>query len=156
MSAAACWEESNPQLPSEISDVLEASGNKLLTSLELLIAIPEWEVDLPGGNRPSQTDVFAITRNGLGLVVLCVEAKVDETFGPTLGEKKADASVGQLERILYLERELGCASSLEDSIRYQLLHRTVSAIVTARSFHAGFAVMLVHSFSPTMPVAQRF
>jgi len=93
MSAAACWEESNPQLPSEISDVLEASGNKLLTSLELLIAIPEWEVDLPGGNRPSQTDVFAITRNGLGLVVLCVEAKVDETFGPTLGEKKADASV---------------------------------------------------------------
>jgi len=49
---------------------------------------------------------------------------------------------------LYLERELGCASSLEDSIRYQLLHRTVSAIVTARSFHAGFAVMLVHSFSP--------
>ena len=52
-----------------------------------------------------------------------------------------------MERISYLERELGCASPLNDSIRYQLLHRTVSAILTARSFHAGIAVMLVHSFS---------
>ncbi len=35
----------------------------------------------------------------------------------------------------------------DDSICYQLLHRTVSAILTTRSFHAGAAVMLVHSFS---------
>ena len=148
MSAAACWEESEPQLPREISDVLEASGDKSLTSLEMLVAIPEWEVELPGGDRPSQTDVLAIARNELGLVVLGVEAKVDEPFGPTLGEKKVNASDGQLDRISYLERELGCASSLDNSIRYQLLHRTVSAILTARSFHAGVAVMLVHSFSP--------
>ena len=148
MSAAACWEESEPQLPREISAVLEASGDKSLTSLEMLVAIPEWEVELPGGDRPSQTDVLAIARNELGLVVLGVEAKVDEPFGPTLGEKKVNASDGQLDRISYLERELGCASSLDNSIRYQLLHRTVSAILTARSFHAGVAVMLVHSFSP--------
>ena len=148
MSTAACWEENDPHLPREISEVLEASGDKALASLELLVAIPEWEVDLPGGDRPSQTDVLAITRNVGGLVVLGVEAKVDEPFGPTLGEKRADASGGQLERILYLERELGCTSPLEDNIRYQLLHRTVSAILTARAFHAGIAVMLVQSFSP--------
>ncbi len=156
MSAAACWEESEPQLPSEISDLLEASGDKSLASLELLVAIPEWEVDLPGGERASQTDILAVTRNELGLVVLCVEAKVDEPFGPTLGEKKADASEGQLERILYLERQLGCSSSLEGSIRYQLLHRTVSAILTARAFHAGIAAMLVHSFSPTTRWRENF
>ncbi len=148
MSAAACWEENEPKLPGEITNVLEASGDKSLTSLELLAAIPEWEVDLPGGTRPSQTDILAITRNKLGLVILGVEAKVDEPFGPTLGEKKTNPSAGQLERITYLERKLGCASPLEDRIRYQLLHRTVSAILTARSFHAGIAVMLVHSFSP--------
>jgi hypothetical protein len=148
MSAAACWEESEPRLPREISDALEASGDKSLTSLELLVAIPEWEVELPGGDRPSQTDILAITRNELGLVILGVEAKVDEPFGPTLGEKKANASAGQLERVAYLESELGCSSALDDSIRYQLLHRTVSAILTARAFHAGTAVMLVHSFSP--------
>lgn len=148
MSAAACWEESEPKLPPEISAVLEASGDKSLDSLELLVAIPEWEVDLPGGDRPSQTDVLAITRNEIGLVILGIEAKVDETFGPTLGEKRVDASAGQLERIAYLESELGCDTSLDDSIRYQLLHRTVSAVLTARAFHAGTAVMLVHSFSP--------
>jgi len=148
MSAAACWEESEPQLPREISDVLEASGDKSLTSLEMLVAIPEWEVELPGGDRPSQTDVLAIARNELGLVVLGVEAKVDEPFGPTLGEKKENASEGQLERIAYLESELGCTSALDDSIRYQLLHRTVSAVLTAQAFHASIAVMLVHSFSP--------
>jgi hypothetical protein len=112
------------------------------------MAIPEWEVELPGGDRPLQIDILAVTRNELGLVVLGVEAKVDEPFGPTLGEKKTGASNGQLERIAYLEHELGCTSSLEDGIRYQLLHRTVSALLTARAFHASIAVMLVHSFSP--------
>jgi hypothetical protein len=63
MSAAACWEENEPHLPPEISGVLEASGDDSLASLELLVAIPEWEVDLPGGDRLSQTDVLAITRN---------------------------------------------------------------------------------------------
>jgi hypothetical protein len=148
MSTAACWEENEPHLPREISGVLEASGDESLASLELLVAIPEWEVDLPGGDRPSQTDVLAITRNELGLVVLGVEAKVDEPFGPTLGERKANASGGQLERIAYLESELECTSALADNIRYQLLHRTVSALLTARAFHADTAVMLVHSFSP--------
>ena len=148
MSAAACWEDSEPRLPPEISSVLEASRDQALASLELQLAIPEWEVDLPGGDRPSQTDILAITRNEHGLVILGVEAKVDEPFGPTLGEKKAGASKGQLERIAYLEAELGCTSSLDDGIRYQLMHRTVSALLTARAFHAATAVMLVHSFSP--------
>jgi hypothetical protein len=39
--------------------------------------------------------------------MLGVEAKVDETFGPTLLEKKKQASPGQIERIAYLESELG-------------------------------------------------
>jgi len=33
----------------------------------------------------------AITRNEHGLVILGVEAKVDEPFGPTLGKKKTEA-----------------------------------------------------------------
>jgi hypothetical protein len=147
MSAAACWEESQPQLPSEISHVLEDSKEPSLSNLELLIAIPEWEVELPGGDTTSQTDILAITRNQAGLVILAVEAKVDEQFGPTLEEKKSGATDGQLGRIAYLEQELGCAVPFEDRIRYQLLHRTVSALLTARAFHAPVAVMLIHSFS---------
>lgn len=147
MSAAACWEESQPQLPSEIVQVLEGSREQSISNLQLLVAIPEWEVELPGGDTASQTDILAITRNESGLVILGVEAKVDEPFGPTLQEKKSGASEGQLRRIAYLEQELGRTVPFEDHIRYQLLHRTVSTLLTARAFHAPIAVMLVHSFS---------
>ena len=148
MSAAACWEDSQSCLPAEIASVLESGNDAAITNLELLAAIPEWKVDLPGGDRASQTDVLAITRNSSGLVILGVEAKVNETFGPTIEEKKALASDGQLDRIAFLESELGPNHSFEGKIRYQLLHRSVSAILTARAFHAPVAVMLVHSFSP--------
>lgn len=147
MSAAACWEESQPQLPFEIIKLFEESNEPCISNLQLLIAIPEWEVELPGGNTVSQTDILAITRNNSGLVILGIEAKVDEPFGPTLQEKKSGASEGQLKRITYLEKELGRTMPFEEHIRYQLLHRTVSALLTARAFHAVVAVMLVHSFS---------
>lgn len=147
MSAAACW-EANPNLPQDIMRILEESNDPALADLELLAAIPEWEVDLPGGKRPSQTDILAIARNGNNLVILGIEAKVDETFGPTIGEKRAEPSAGQSERIAYLEKELGRVMPLPDTVRYQLLHRSVSALLTARAFHAPVAVMLVHSFCP--------
>ena len=149
MTAAACWEAAGDKLLAEITMALEATGQDDLIGLRLLTAIPEWEVDLPGGNRPSHTDVLAITRNDRGLVILGVEAKVDEPFGPTLGQKRADESVGQGERINYLHAALCLDVPLKDEIRYQLLHRAVSALQTAEDFHARSAVMLVHSFSPT-------
>jgi transposase InsO family protein len=37
----------------------------------------------------------------------------------------------------------------EDGLRYQLLRRRASAILTAEQFHAKTAVMLIHSFSTT-------
>lgn len=147
MCAAACWEANSQNLPPEISSLLNGSEEASLRNLDLLAAIPEWEVDLPGGDRPSQTDVMAFTRNAEGLVVLGVEAKVDEPFGPTLGEKRREASPGQRERLAFLHAQLGLSSELPDSIRYQLLHRTASALITARSFHARAAVMIVQSFS---------
>ncbi len=116
--------------------------------MDLVAAVPEWETDLPGGDRPSQTDILALARNENGLVVLGVEAKVDEPFGPTVGEKRSGASTGQQERLAYLERMLGCPTPIQNEIRYQLLHRTVSAGLIAQEFHALTAVMLVQSFSP--------
>ena len=148
MSAAASWETHAPYLPSEIVEVLSMAGDESLRDLDLIAAIPEWEVELPGGDRPSQTDILAITRNDIGLVILGVEAKVDEPFGPTLKEKRQNASKGQLERIAYLEDCLGCEQPLDDGIRYQLMHRTVSALIVAQQFYAPIAVMLVQSFSP--------
>ena len=148
MSAAACWETYRDRLPSELSASLDASLDPDLVNLELLLAVPEWEVELPGGLTTSHTDVLALARNDRGLVAVAVEAKVDEEFGPTLGEKRVAPSDGQSERLKYLHEILRLGEMLPDAIRYQLLHRTVSAIRTAQMFHAHTAVMLVQSFSP--------
>ena len=146
MAAASSWESADG-FPPEVSAALE-SGPRELRDLELLMAIPEWKVPLPGGSAASQTDVLALGTNAGGLVVVAVEAKVDEPLGPTLGEKRADASAGQEERLRYLHTVLETQRPLPDSVRYQLLHRSASAVLTARRFHASAAVMLVQSFSP--------
>lgn len=145
MTAAACWEDAETTFPPEVAAAFASSGDADLLDLELLAAIPEWTVPLMGGDRASQTDVLALARNERGLVVVAVEAKADEDFGPLLQQKRAGASPGQSERLAELHRVLEVAS-LPDAIRYQLVHRTASAILTAREFHAHAAVMLVHSF----------
>jgi len=126
---------------------LSSARHCALADLVLLLAIPEYQVDLPGGQRPSQIDVLALMRGKLGLVVVAVEGKVDERFGPTVGAKRADSSPGVAHRLAYLLGRLAIESA-PDTVRYQLLHRAVSALLVAEQFDAAAAVMLVHSFSP--------
>jgi hypothetical protein len=147
MSVAACWEAAGDRLPIEVASALEGSLEPDLAGLDLLLAVPEWEVELPGGVTTSHTDILAVTRNERGLVVVAVEAKVDEEFGPTVGQKRVAATGGQLERLKYLEQVLRLQAPLPDSIRYQLIHRTASAVLVAQTFHAHVGVMLVQSFS---------
>jgi hypothetical protein len=145
MTAAAAWEAAADALPPEIAALLDSSSDEHLQEQRLLVAIPEWQVPLEGGETTSNTDVLAICRNGVGLCVVAVEAKVLEDFGPLLAEKRKGASSGQLARLSYLHTLLKI-EHFEDTIRYQLLHRTASALLTAQQFHAESAVMLVHAF----------
>jgi hypothetical protein len=145
MTTAAAWEDAGSVLPSEIVTVLQLSNEEALRDLELLAAIPEWEVSLEGGETASHTDVLALARNDRGLCVIAVEAKVNEDFGPLLKDKRAEASPGQSNRLDSLHTLLGILR-FDDVIRYQLLHRTASALLTARQFHAQTAVMLVQCF----------
>lgn len=147
MTAAACWEEAGDHLPREIAETLSNCGAADLEDLQLLVAIPEWEVPLPGGSRPSFTDVLAVTRNATGLCTIAIEAKAGEDFGPPLASRVVEASDGQQSRISYLEELL--EASFDGAVRYQLLHRTASAILVAREFHARAAVMLVHAWNAT-------
>ncbi|WP_157263450.1 DUF6946 family protein [Azohydromonas aeria] len=132
--------------PPEVEAVLAASGR--FPDVELLLALPEHAVALPGGTRPSQSDVWALARSGEHLVSIAVEGKVSESFGPTVQEWFAGHSPGKVTRLAYLQAELGLEAVPVGTIRYQLLHRAVSAIVEARRFCATQALMLVHSFSP--------
>ena len=145
MTAAASWEASVDSLPPEIRERLDSANDPCLKNLDLLLARPEWEVPLEGGETTSNTDVLAVCRNSEGLCVVAVEAKVHEDFGPLVGQKRAEASAGQSARLDYLERVLH-APRFDDSIRYQLIHRTASALITAQQFHAGSAVMMVQAW----------
>jgi hypothetical protein len=48
----------------------------------------------------------------------------------------------------FLCASLGRTDEIPGDIRYQLLHRTVSALLEAKRFNARYAMMIVHSFSP--------
>lgn len=138
-AAATAWEEAEG-LPSEVAAVLGAEA-------ELLLAIPEHKVPLPGGQRESQCDVFALVRNGEQTFAVAVEAKVSETFGPTIGEWLRVPSEGKITRLTAICEMLGLEDPPASGLRYQLFHRTAAAVVEARRFNTTSAAMVVHSFS---------
>jgi hypothetical protein len=125
----------------------ELCTEPLLAELKAILAVPEFKVRLPGGSRPSQNDLFVLARSSAGPVSIMVEGKVSESFGPTLEEWQGQVSAGKVERLAFLLETLGLPTVLEGSIRYQLLHRTASAILEGERYRAAAAVMLVHSFS---------
>lgn len=142
---AYSWQEA-AGFPSEVARVLRASDR--LRGIELLLAIPEHQVPLPGGSRPSQNDIWALASSEAGLVSIAVEGKVEEPFGPTVSEWLAEASTGKTTRLTFLQDLLSLPGALPSGIRYQLLHRAASALIEAKRFHATQAILLVHSFSP--------
>ena len=145
---AHCWEEAQG-FPPEVAALFAGSDPAVFADMELLLALPEHQVPLPGGRRNSQNDLWCLARGRGGLVSLAVEGKVAESFGPTLEEWSRDMSQGKRVRLEFLQDRVGLAGDLPGSIRYQLLHRAACAVIEAQRFAAPAAVMLVHSFSPT-------
>lgn len=141
---AHCWQAAD-SFPPSVQQVLNSSG--AFVGLELLLAIPEIKTPLPGGSRPTQTDLWALARCDSGLISVAIEGKAAESFGPTLGEWQTDGK-GKQERLAFLLKTLGLPGPLAPSIRYQLQHRTAAAVLEAQRFTAPHAVMLVQAFGP--------
>ena len=146
-SVAHSWEAADG-LPPEIAGLFRDHSEFGEGGLELLAAFPEWKVPLPGGSRESQNNVFALVRCGDATVALMIEAKVAEPFGPTLKEWLSQPSEGKSLRLEHISDVLGLPSGLPNNVRYQLLHRTASAMIEAQRFGTSVAAMVVHSFSP--------
>ncbi len=140
---AHSWEAANG-VPPEVGTLLDP----VVGPVEPLAIIPEHKTPLPGGTRESQSDVFLLARHAEGTIACTIEGKVDEPFGPTVGKQMLGASPGQIERTRFLMAQLGL-SACPDHIHYQLVHRTVSALIEAERFDTTDAAMIVHSFSPT-------
>lgn len=141
---AMAWEGING-FPKEVQRLFEESNISLFQNLNILYAFPEFKVPIPGGIRASQNDLYVLAKVAAGTVVIMVEGKVREDFGPLVKEKIAQ---GQAEkRLEFLKNKLEIKNNIDiGEIRYQLLHRTVSAILEAERTGAKAALMLVHSF----------
>ena len=104
---AYCWEENNEDFPKCVKRVFKASCIRLFEGAELLLALPEHEVPLPGGSRPSQNDVFVLAKGEGELISIAVEGKVSEPFGPTVDEWIKNDSSGKQQRLTFLLNLLG-------------------------------------------------
>ncbi len=145
---AKCWENAKG-FPAEFKRMFASSDNPGLRQLEMLLGIPEYKVEFPDGKRPSQNDLFVLARTlDHQLAVIMIEGKVSEPFGETIEVWLKDGSAGKIKRLKMLREIVGLPDKGIDHIRYQLLHRTASAILTAEKFNARYAMMVVHSFSP--------
>lgn len=137
--------EATPRgLPAKVAALLDTVP--ALAGATLLLGVPEHKVELPPPGRPSQNDLWAVLRTKAGLVSMTVEGKSGEPFDRTIGEWLNDASPGKVERLRRLCQLLDAPGEAPPGLRYQLFHRTASAIIEAQRWGITTAVMLVHSF----------
>jgi hypothetical protein len=139
------WEDSGG-FPPEVASLL--SQHDRTRGATMLLGIPEHRVPLAGGARASQTDLWILARTDTDLLSIAVEGKVNESFGPTVGEWQPAGSPGRGERWAAICSLLEVDQQCDRATRYQLFHRTASALIEARRFFARSAAVIVHSFSP--------
>lgn len=139
-------------IPATVRAVLDSCPD--YRGVSLVEGFFEKKVDLLTAGTASQTDLLAILSKDGGLRVVAVEGKVDETFDYLVKDWLAKQGKGgrrasrKPQRLQALCATLALASDSVGHLRYQLLHRTASAIYEARRYCTGRAMMLVHSFSP--------
>lgn len=133
-------------LPQTARAVL-AKGPDTWKEIDSLLCFPEHKIDLPGGSRASQSDIFVLAKTREGLITIVVEGKCLEPFGPTVAEWTKEASSGKEVRLDYLIDLLHLRARPIESVRYQLLHRTASAVIEAHRFLCTTAIVLIHAFA---------
>jgi len=142
-SLAYAWEESDG-FPKTFQKAFKDSNLKL----EMLLGIPEYKVYLDTKKAQSQNDLFVLAKDESDLVSIMIEGKVSESFDKLVKEwfNETESRTSRLE---FLLKKLNLKKSIQEvgEYRYQLFHRTASAIIAAEKFSAKKAVMIVHSFS---------
>jgi hypothetical protein len=149
---AISWEaaaKTDTGIPVEVESAF--NSNRDLSGVKLLLAIPEHRVELDDESRPSQCDLWAVLWTPRGHISLAIEAKAGEEFDKTIEEWLKQESEGKKRRLAFLSKVLGLPNEPPGYIRYQLVHRTAAALIEAKRYHFGSALMLIQSFgeSPT-------
>lgn len=142
--------------PAEIAAVVRS--NAAFGEISTWSAEPECRVAIDQYSGPANIDVLVSAHDAFGPLAMAIEAKADESFGPSLGQAFASA----LERRISSPGSKGLAR-LEElaaailppatdaappavALRYQLLTATAAALAHAREIGATRAIVMIHEF----------
>jgi uncharacterized protein DUF6946 len=148
-------------IPPGIKKALDDFHAPPISGLSLDVAIVEMPVFVDT-KTAATTDLMGYARNRADEpVVLAVEAKAHEPFGLPVrswlrGEVDEPSSntephPARERRFAFLCERLGFSVDLECGLRYQLLHRTVSAVMEGELHAAAAVVVLIHDFGESAP-----
>lgn len=84
-SLACCWMLADG-FPECVRDALNSSVPGAVHDIEMLIALPEYQVALDRGKRATQCDIMVLARGEEGNFCISVEGKADEKFGHTVAD----------------------------------------------------------------------
>lgn len=147
MSLAQSWQSAHG-FPPEVLAAFRTRPDLGFDNVYFLAGFVEFKTKLPSRGHASQSDLMVIGKVGNQLVVVAVEGKANEGFSSTVASwLKADKKGGRRKRLNSLCSTLGVSPEKVQNVRYQLIHRAVSAIETAKDFNAQHAIMLVHAFA---------
>ena len=151
LEMAVCWESARRTergLPLEVEGVLDSCD--ATSGAGLLMGVPEHRVSFAGGGHDSQNDLWALLRVGNLHISMTVEAKAGEKLDDLVHDwlPSPGSRSRKPERLAELRKHLDLEDADLGTIRYQLLHRSASALKEAERFGAAIAIMLVQSFAP--------
>jgi len=141
-------------LPPEVSRALASHPD--FADPQLLLGVVEHRVVLDTPKTPSQNDLWAVLLTASGQVSVAVEAKAGEDFDRPLREWLRSDGEGKDRRLRFLCDQLGLNEPPSEALRYQLFHRTASALLEAKRWRISRALMLVQSFSESKTSWQDF
>jgi len=138
----------------KIPEELEALFKSHASTKDLVIetAVPEKQTILDGfGGEPRNNDLILIGKAGGAPVVVGIEGKADEPFGPIIQEylkEKISTKSKVPDRIkLLLQSVFG--RPIDENLgrlRYQLLHGLAGTIIETKRQGASQAIFVVHEF----------
>jgi hypothetical protein len=155
------WLGSKGEFPPAIKSLMTAS----MGSLRLAFSVAEHITVLDTLVAPSRTDLMVYCGDGKSAKsVIAIEGKFTEGFAERIvywirDEKEArgtlsrqdllslEIKVGRQRRLQWLCNLLDLSFDDQSEIRYQLLHRTVCALLEAKHIGANSAIMLVQAFA---------
>lgn len=148
------------QIPTELALLLSIHAD--FVTAEIKNGIPEVRIkldDYPGETR--NADLVLLAKRHDETILLTIEAKADEQFDMTIGEKLRSAAKGSNipNRVEHLCKAMFGSTPTEKpalkELRYQLLHAMAATLIAARSHDAAKALFIVYEFATDKTLAEK-